>query len=123
MAPGGATIVGAGADVVLAGTVPMVTQLLFAVRYVGAPDELTRDTQHPFSCRIFDPAGKQIGEQGGSLSAESTQIVRGYVAELTVPLAIVLEVTQYGTYHFEFVIDDSDKRVPMHIVSPDQLNQ
>jgi hypothetical protein len=45
------------------------------------------------------------------------------VAELIVPTAIVLEVTEYGSYRFEFAIDDSELPVAMHIVSPDQLSQ
>jgi hypothetical protein len=118
--PGGATIVGAGADVALVPALPMALQLLFAVRYVGAPGELDSQTLHPFACRIFNPAGEQIGEQTGSLSAQATQIVPGYLAELIVPSAIVLEVTEHGTYHIEFAIDESVKRVPMHIVAREQ---
>jgi hypothetical protein len=119
----GAVLVGAGADTAAVPTLPMPIQLLFAVRYVGAPDELDGEAEHPISCRIFNPAGDQIGEQSGLLKAQATQLIPGYVAELIVPTGVVLEPNEYGTYGFEFSIDESEKRVPMHIVDPGLLAQ
>lgn len=114
---GGATIVGAGADLVMVPQVPTPIQMLFAVRFVGPPDEL-EGQPHPIACRLFDPSGNSLGEQGGEMSTEVTQIVPGYVADLTIPMGIVLNVEQYGTYHVEFAIDDHELRVPVHIVDP-----
>lgn len=119
----GATIIGAGADVAAVPSVPMVLQLLFAVRYVGAPDELDGEARHEIACRIFNPSGAQAGEQTGALTAQATQIVPGYVAELIIPTAVVLEATEYGTYGFEFSIDESHERVPVHIVGAEEIPQ
>jgi hypothetical protein len=119
----GAVLVGAGADMAAVPSLSMPLQLLFAVRYVGNPDELDGETEHPISCRIFNPAGAQIGEQGGLLKAQATMLIPGYVAELIVPTGIVFEPAEYGTYHFSFSIDESEKRVPMHIIEPDLLIQ
>lgn len=114
---------GAGADTAALPSLPMPIQLLFAVRYVGAPEELDGETEHPVSIRIFNPAGDQIGEQSGQLKAHATQLIPGYVSELIVPSGVVFEPHEYGTYHFEFSIDDSRERVPMHIVDPELLAQ
>jgi hypothetical protein len=116
----GATIVGAGADVAIVPDPPAVVQLLFAVRYVGPPDELDGETEHPVACRIFNPKGDRIGEQRGGLRAEGTPLVAGYATELIVPTTIVLEAQEHGTYAFEFSIDDHEIQVPIHIIEPPQ---
>ncbi len=119
----GAVLVGAGADTALVPSLPMAIQLLFAVRYLGMPEEMDGEIEHPVSVRIFSPSGEQIGEQSGQLKAQATQLIPGYLAELIVPSAVVFEPQEYGTYHFEFSIDDSQERVPMHIVDPEILTQ
>ncbi|HST56804.1 MAG TPA: hypothetical protein VLJ42_13035 [Solirubrobacteraceae bacterium] len=115
---GGTTIIGAGSDAVLAPHVPMPAQVLFAVRYVGAPDELDGEMVHAIACRIFDPDGTCVGEQKANLTGGVTQLVPGYTAELTVPTAIVIDARQYGTYSVEFEIDGHTERVPIHIIEP-----
>lgn len=117
----GAVLVGAGADMAAIPSLPTAIQLLFAVRYVGAPDELDGETEHPIAARIFDPDGAQIAEQKGLLKAHATLAIPGYLAELIVPTSIVFEPREYGTYGFEFSIDEHEVRVPMHIISPDLL--
>jgi len=112
----GATIVGAGADVAFVPELPAPIQLLFAVRYVGAPDELEGEIAHPIVCRIFNPAGKFLGEQRGNLTAQATQLVAGYVAELIIPTAVVLNAESFGSYRLEFGIDESELPVPIHII-------
>jgi hypothetical protein len=116
--PHGATIVGAGADVVHVATVPAVAQLLFAVRYVGAIDELDGSTPHPIATRIFNPAGDLVGEQSGQLTAHAEMAVEGWVAELIVPSALIVEVRELGTYGIEFAIDEDERRVPIHVIEP-----
>ena len=118
----GATIVGAGADIAFVPELPTAVQLLFAVRYVGAPEEVESDTSHPIACRIFSPAGDLLGEQTSNLTAHATQLVPGFVAELVVPTAVVLNAQEFGSYGFEFRIDKSDLRVPVHIVRPPPLD-
>lgn len=119
----GAVLVGAGADATVLPSLPTAIQLLFAVRYVGAPEEMDGEIEHPIAIRIFNPAGGQIGEQRGQLKAHATQLIPGYRAELIIPTAIVLEPEEYGTYHFAFSIDESEERVPFHILDPNVLGE
>lgn len=117
----GATIVGAGADVFVVPQIPTPIQILFAVRFVGPPDEVSGQ-QHSLACRLFDPGGTALGEQSGQMATDVNQIVPGYLAELTVPMGVVLNVDQHGTYHVEFSIDDDDTvRVPIHVVDPSTM--
>jgi hypothetical protein len=116
LAQGGATIVGAGADIAVLPQLPVPAQLIFAVRYVGSPEEFD-GSAHPMGCRIFDPHGNALGEQSTVLTAEAAQLVPGYVFEMIVPTAVVLEVKEYGTHRFQFFIDDDTLNVPMHCVS------
>lgn len=97
---------------------PAAVQILFAVRYVGDPDELDGETAHEIACRIYDPDGTQVGEQTARLSAGVEQHVPGYVAAIVVPTGIVLEIQRLGTYGVEFSIDDHDLRIPVHAVAP-----
>lgn len=115
---GGATIVGAGADVVVVPEVPAPVQVLFAVRYVGDPEELDGETPHPIACRIFNPDGDMVGEQTGQVQAQVAQTIPGYVAELTVPSGVVIDARELGTYGVEFSIDGDDRRVPIHVIQP-----
>jgi hypothetical protein len=113
----GATIVGAGADVVHVPSVPTPVQVLFAVRYVGAPEEVNGETAHSIVCRIFNPVGDRVDEQTGQLMAHGTQMIPGYVAEIIVPSGVVIDAQQFGTYGVEFSIDeDTLRRVPIHVV-------
>lgn len=89
---------------------------MFAVRYVGDPDELDGETEHPIACRVFAPGGSQMGEQTASLKASAIPIVPGYVAEMTIPTALVLEMREYGTHRIEFSIDGNSVDVPMHCI-------
>jgi hypothetical protein len=115
---GGATIVGAGTDVVMPGEIPSPVQMLFAVRFVGPPDELDGETPHPVACRLFDPEGEMMGEQAGQIVGDVNQIVPGYAAEVTIPMAVVIDAQRFGTYSVEFEIDGDARRVPIHIVEP-----
>lgn len=117
----GATLVGAGADLLVAPELPAPIQVLFAVRFVGAAEEMDGETQHEMLVRLFDPAGESMGEQGGQLAAGVKQLVPGYLAELLMPLGIVLNAEQSGTYGVEFVIDGNALRVPIHIVAQGEL--
>lgn len=113
---GGATIVGAGADLIFVPAVPAPVQVTFAVRFVGAPDELDGETEHRVVCRLFDPGGEPMGEQGTILKGEIDQRVPGYVAEVTVPMGVVLDAQQAGSYSVEFEIDGHRyRRVPIHV--------
>lgn len=116
--PFGATIVGAGADVVQVPQIPSPVQLLFAVRYIGLEEDLDGEAVHPFGCRMYKPDGEKVGEQGGQLTATATLRVPGYAVELIVPQALVFGAEEYGTYSFEFSIDDHNLRVPIHVVEP-----
>lgn len=117
----GATIVGAGADLAFIPQVPAGVQMLFAVRFVGAPDELDGETKHSIGCRIFDPRGTQVGEQMGEITGVATQILPGYVAEVTVPMGVIIDAREFGSYAVEFAIDDETRRVPVHILeTPDE---
>lgn len=118
--PYGATIVGAGSDLVMLPQVPAPVQVLFAVRYVGMEEDLDGEAEHPFACRIYQPNGQKVGEQGGRLKAIASLRVSGYAADLIVPAAVVLDVREYGTYSVEFSIDDSNRRVPIHVVPPQE---
>jgi hypothetical protein len=114
---GGATIVGAGADVVIVPEVPATIPVLFAVRFVGAPEELDGETPHDIVCRIFTPAGHPLGEQRARIeNAEVTQLVPGFVADITLPMGVVVHATEAGSYPIEFQIDDDHVRVPLHVV-------
>jgi hypothetical protein len=113
--PGGATIIGAGADAALLPH-PAPVQVLFAVRFVGAPDELDGETGHPIACRIFNPAGELAGEQRAELKAGVTQLVPGYLAEVIIPMGVVIDAREFGTYHIEFAIDSDQRRVPFHVL-------
>lgn len=114
---GGMTIVGAGADLSVIPSAPAAVPILFAVRFVGDPEELDGQTPHPIRCRIFNPAGEQVGEQSVAMTTEVTQVVPGYVAEVLLPVGVVLAVGDYGTYSVEFQIDDTEpRRVPLHIL-------
>ena len=113
---GGATIVGAGCDVIPLPETPAAVQVLFAVRYVGAPDELDGQTAHVIGCRIFNPAGEMVGEQTGEVRAQVAQIVPGYVADLTIPTGVVVDAREFGSYGIEFLIDDHSLRVPIHVI-------
>ncbi|MGN6371525.1 MAG: hypothetical protein ACTHM1_00820 [Solirubrobacteraceae bacterium] len=117
---GGATIVGAGCDVVPVQGTPTPIQVLFAVRYVGAPDELDGATEHAIGCRIFNPAGEKVGEQAGEIKAKVDQLVPGYVADVTIPTGLVIEAQEFGTYGIEFWIDDHSLRVPIHVIQTPQ---
>jgi hypothetical protein len=99
-------------------TLPPAVQLLFAVRFVGDPEELEGETAHPVVCRIFDPGGNAIGRQDVTLAAgQLVLIVPGYAVELTIPIGIVIGVQQFGSYSVEFEIDGNRFRpVPVHIV-------
>jgi hypothetical protein len=113
----GATIVGAGSDLMRAAELPAAAQILFVVRFVGAPEELDGTTAHPIACRLYTPAGDLMGEQRADLTSAVTQVVPGYVADVTMPIGVVLEADEYGSYRVEFQIDDSAPlRVPFHIV-------
>jgi hypothetical protein len=114
----GATIIGAGTDVIIAPHVPVPMQVLFAVRFVGDPDELDGEMAHPVVCRIFAPGGDPIGEQTAGLTVDATQLVPGYLADVTIPMGIVIETREYGTYHVEFEIDGHSQRVPIHVIDP-----
>lgn len=120
---GGATIVGAGCDVVPVPETPTPVQVLFAVRYGGSPDELDGETAHVIGCRIFNPAGAMVGEQTGEVTAKVDQIVPGYVADLTVPTGVVIDAREFGTYGVEFSIDDQRLRVPIHVIRLPQAGQ
>jgi hypothetical protein len=113
---GGATLVGAGADVYWVPEIPAPVQMLFAVRFVGDPSELDGTAEHRIACRLFDPDGKALGEQGGQFTGDVTMAVPGYLAELTIPMAVVIDARQFGTHHVEFEIDGDSLRVPVHIV-------
>jgi Family of unknown function (DUF6941) len=116
---GGSTIVGAGTDLHTVPELPMAVPVLFTVRFIGAPEELDGVTPHPVSCRIFGPDGGQLGEQSVELTSAVTQRVPGYLADVTLPIGIVLEVTEHGTYGIEFQIDTAPPmRVPIHMVEP-----
>jgi hypothetical protein len=116
---GGATIIGAGTDALVVPTLPSPGQILFAVRLVGAPEELDGTTSHAVLCRLFRPNGESMGEQRAELGASVTQLVSGYLADVTLPIGVVLEITEYGTYDIEFQIDDSPPlRVPIHVIEP-----
>jgi hypothetical protein len=112
----GATIVGAGADLVQVPEVPTPMPVLFAVRFVGAPEELDGSTPHPVVARIYNPDGALAGEQAGQIAGDITQVVPGYAAELTLPMGVVIDVQQFGTYSVEFEIDGDTRRVPIHVV-------
>jgi hypothetical protein len=118
-AQGGATIVGAGADLIQIPEAPAPVQVLFAVRFVGAPEELD-DMMHPVAARIFNPNGQMMGEQAGQITVAGTLRVPGYAAELTVPMGVVIDAREFGTYSVEFEIDGDTRRVPIHIVEPIQ---
>jgi len=114
----GATIIGAGADLIIAPQIPTPVQVLFVVRFVGAPEEVKGDA-HPVTCRVLDPDGSEIGQQTAEITTELTQVVTGYVAEVTIPMGILLLVAQYGTYRVEWTIDGGDPLpVPIHVVEP-----
>lgn len=118
------TLVGAGADLFTPASVPTAIEVLFAVRFTGAPDELDGDVAHPIACRVYDPDGTQRGEQGASLTATGQAIVQGFAAQLLMPIGMVVAVPETGTYSFEFEIDRNVfPRVPIHIVTLDQLPQ
>jgi hypothetical protein len=114
----GATIIGAGTDVVIAPHIPAPMQVLFAVRFVGEANELDGEMSHPVVCRIFAPSGDPIGEQTAGLTVDAQQIVPGYLADVTIPMGIVIETQTYGTYHVEFEIDGHSQRVPIHVINP-----
>ncbi len=117
---GGATIVGAGADLVRVLEFPCPVQVLFAVRFLVAPDELEVGAQHGVACRSFNAKGEQIGELSGELSVgEVTQQVPGYIAEIIVPMAARIEAREAGTYRFEFEVDGDVRGVPVHIFEAD----
>jgi len=114
--PGGATIVGAGADVVVVPAVPAPVQILFTVRFIGAPEELDGETPHPTAVRLFDPDGEALGEQVGQIVSDVKQLVPGYVADVTIPMGVVIDAQRVGTYAVEFEIDGDSKRVPVHVM-------
>lgn len=115
---GGATIVGAGADLATVQSTPAAVPVLFAVRLVGAPDEFDGKTPHELACRIYGPDGQQVGEQTARLTSQIDQRVPGYVAEILLPLGVVLDVQGVGTFGVEFSVDDHSLRVPIHVVTP-----
>jgi hypothetical protein len=117
---GGATIVGAGADLVVIAAVPAAVPVLFAVRFVGDPDELDGETQHAVACRLFDPDGNLMGAQEGQIVSDVEQIVPGYLADVTMPMGVVIDAKRFGTYGVEFEIDGHAARVPVHVVQAPQ---
>jgi len=119
---GGATIIGAGVDAILLPEVPSPVQILFAVRFVGAPDELDGDTLHQLAVRIYNPQGERVGEQTGQLTARLLQFVPGYLAEIVIPSAVVIEAREFGTYGVEFAIDRDERRVPIHVLQAQPAN-
>jgi len=116
---GGATIVGAGSDVLIVEGVPAQLHVLFAVRFVGAPDELDGELSHPVGCGIYSPDGELAGEQTSMLQGDINQLVPGFVAEVTVAMATDIEATELGSYGVEFAIDGNALRVPIHVVEAD----
>ena len=121
---GGATLVGAGADLIAVPQLPTPVQVTFAVRFVGDPDELDGHTTHPIVTRLFDTDGNLRGEQRIDMEATSSQVVRGFAAELIVPVGIVIDAQVEGTYSVEFEIDGhTPKRVPVHVVTAETLRR
>lgn len=114
----GATIIGAGADLLTVPQLPAPVQALFVVRFVGDPDELDGETPHPTVVRLFDPHGQTIGEQTGELVGGVRQIVPGYVAEMIIPMGVVIDAREAGAYGVEFEIDGDALRVPIHVLEP-----
>lgn len=121
---GGATIVGAGADVLFLPEVPSVQQLMFAVKYTASPDELEAGAEHDLRCRMRGPSGELLGELTTKGKFEGKMIIDGYVAEMIVPTAVVLEVKGYGSYGFEFSIDGREADpVPIHVIASGTASQ
>jgi hypothetical protein len=115
--PSGATIVGAGADLFGILQVPAAVPVLFAVRFVGSPDELDGTASHPIICRIYDPDGEQRGEQRVDFGGTATMLVADFAAQIVIPIGIVLDVQRFATYSVEFEIDGTTPvRVPIHMV-------
>ena len=96
---------------------PAAVPVLFAVRFVGDPDELDGTTSHPILCRIYDPAGEQRGEQRVDLNATATTVVANFAAQIVVPIGTVLDVQAFDSYSVEFEIDGTTPvRVPIHML-------
>jgi hypothetical protein len=113
----GATIVGAGADLVVVPELPAPVGVLFAIRFVGDPEELDGVTPHKTVVRLFDPDGASMGEQEGQIiGGPVQQVVVGYLAEVIIPMGVVIDAQRDGSYSVEFEIDGDRLRVPIHVV-------
>jgi hypothetical protein len=91
---------------------------MFAVRYMGTQEEFD-GSEHRLGCRMFDANGNSMGEQSATMKAKAALMIPGFLVELILPTAVVLEIREYGTYRVQFFIEDATLDVPIHFV--DQL--
>jgi uncharacterized protein DUF6941 len=111
-----ATIIGAGIDTFWFEDLPTTLQVLLAIRLTGLAEEFTDDQMHTTATRIKDPDGNTISEVKGELVVGVEQRQAEYLATITIPAAVQLEVTEEGTYAVELEFDDAWKSLPIHVV-------
>jgi hypothetical protein len=88
---------------------------MLAIRLTALPDEFTLDQKHPTTTRIKDPSGNTLSEMSGEFSVNADSARPDYLAGVTIPVAIQLEVTEEGTYAIECEFGDAWKSLPIHV--------
>lgn len=111
-----ATIVGAGIDTFWVQEIPSQIQLWLAIRLTALPEEFTEDQQHATATRIKDPSGNMVSEMKGKFSIGAESARADYLAGVTIPALVQLEVTEEGTYALELEFGDAWTSLPVHVV-------
>ena len=111
-----ATIVGAGIDTFWMPELPALVQVMLAVRLLGMVDEFDPEVKHTLKSQIRDPLGNVLTETSGGMAIGGQSARPEWLAGITLPLLVVFDVADEGTYTIEFSVDDASKSLPIHVV-------
>ncbi|MCU1500605.1 MAG: hypothetical protein JWM47_4558 [Acidimicrobiales bacterium] len=114
-----ATIVGAGIDRVWLPELPMPIQVLCAVRIIGGLHEVDEEEQeepeHTLACRVHSPAMELLSELEDSFGMAGSADEPGIDPAVIIPVGVVFEAQEEGTYTIEIAVDGRGISVPLTV--------
>ena len=111
-----ATLVGAGIDTLWVPQFPGPIQVGAAVRLLATADELGPGKKHVARSVVRDPAGETFSDISGELEIAGTQLQTEWLNGVHMFTAIQFAAAEQGTYCFEYVVGESTKTIPIHVL-------
>jgi hypothetical protein len=111
-----ATMVGAGIDTLTVPELPVVVQVLVAVRLLALADEWTADVKHSARNVIYGPNAQVVSEVADEFALVAEGSREDWLTGVILPTVVTWEATEEGAYTLEHHVDDASAQVPLHVV-------